>query len=57
MTKDVLSNQILLESIDYLFMFIQIKIAMLKDLKLDNITYQKGLLILQCHHQWNDLLD
>ena len=56
MTKDVLSNQILLESIDYLFMFIQIKIAMLKDLKLHNITYQKGLLILEWHHQWNDLL-
>ena len=40
---DILSNQIFLESIDYLFQFIQIKMPILNDLKLENITYQKEL--------------
>ena len=37
----IFSNQILLELIDYLFWFIQIKMPMLKDLMLRNIIYQK----------------
>ena len=40
---DILSNQIFLESIDYLFQFIQIKMPILNDLKIENITYQKEL--------------
>ena len=46
MNIDIFSNQILLESIDYLFYlfcFIQMKITILKDLKLKDITYQKEL--------------
>ena len=46
MNIDIFSNQILLESIDYLFYlfcFIQMKITILKDLKLKGITYQKEL--------------
>ena len=39
-------NQILLESIDYLFYFIQMKMLLLKDLKLRGITYQIELLII-----------
>ena len=46
MNLDIFSNQILLESIDCLFQFIQIKITMLKDLKLRDIVYQKELLII-----------
>ena len=46
MNLDIFSNQILLESIDCLFQFIQIKITMLKDLKLRDIIYQKELLII-----------
>ena len=37
----IFSNQILLELIDYLFQFIQIKMTTLKDLKFEDITYQK----------------
>ena len=43
---DISSNQISLEFIDYLFQFIQIKMTMLKDLKLEYITYQKELSII-----------
>ena len=39
MNIDIFSNQILLESIGYLFSFIQIKITILKYLKLKNIIY------------------
>ena len=39
MNIDIFSNQILLESIGYLFSFIQMKITILKDLKLKNIIY------------------
>ena len=42
----IFSNQILLETIDPLFYFIQIKITILKDLKFKDITYQKELLII-----------
>ena len=42
MNLNIFSNQILLESIDYLFQFIQIKATMLKDLMRKNIIYQKG---------------
>ena len=38
---DVFSNQILLESIGYLFLFLQIKMTLLKDLKLEDNMYQK----------------
>ena len=41
MNIDIFSNQTLLQSIDYLFYFIQIKPTMLKDLKLENIIYRK----------------
>ena len=41
MNIDIFSNQNLLDSIDYLYQFIQIKITMLKDLKLEDIIYQK----------------
>ena len=43
---NIFSNQSLLESIDYLFYFIQMKMTMLKDSKLVNIIYQKELLII-----------
>ena len=46
MNIDTFSNQILLKLIDYLFLFIQIKMQNLKDLKLEDITYQKELLII-----------
>ena len=39
----ILSNQILLESIDNLFQLIQAKITMLKDLKLEDIIDHKEL--------------
>ena len=42
MNIDIFSNQILLESIDYLLYFSQIKMKMLKDLKLKDIVYQKA---------------
>ena len=42
----IFSNQTLLELIDYLFQFIQIKIPILKDLKLEDITYQNHFLII-----------
>ena len=38
---DVLSNQIVLDSKDYLLLFIQTKMLILKDLKLNDIIYQK----------------
>ena len=41
MNIDMFSNQNLLDSIDYLYQFIQIKITLLKDLKLEDIIYQK----------------
>ena len=41
MNIDIFSNQNLLDSIDYLYQFIQIKITVLKDLKLEDIIYQK----------------
>ena len=40
MDIDILSNQILLDSIDYLFWFIQIKMLVLKDLRLEDIIDQ-----------------
>ena len=43
---DFFLNQFLLESIDYLLQFMQIKMLLLKDLKLKGITYQKKLLII-----------
>ena len=46
MNINIFSNQILLKLIDYLFLFIQIKMQNLKDLKLEDITYQKELLII-----------
>ena len=46
MNIDIFSNKILFELIDYLLWFIQIKIAILKDLKLEGITYQKELLVI-----------
>ena len=41
MNIDILSNQTLSESIDYLLQFIQMKPTMLKDLILENIVCQK----------------
>ena len=46
MSMSVFSSHILSESIDYLILFIQIKIAMLKDLTLQNIFYQIRILII-----------
>ena len=46
MSKDIFSNQFLLELMDYLFQFIQIKLPMLKDLKHEGIIYKKELLII-----------
>ena len=43
MNVDIFSNQILLESV------------ILKDLKLEDITYLKKLLIIKRHHQWKKL--
>ena len=40
MNLDISPNKILLELIDYLFKFIQIKKLILKGLKLENIIYQ-----------------
>ena len=42
---DIFSNQILLELIDYLFQFIKIKMPILNNLKLEDITYKDKLLI------------
>ena len=39
---DNISNQTLLESVDYLFWFIEIKLTMLKDLIHENIISQKA---------------
>ena len=41
MNKDIFSTQILLESMDYLFQFIQTKMIILEDLKVKGINYQK----------------
>ena len=41
MNINIFLNQILLELIYFLFQFIQIKIPILKDLKLEDIIYQK----------------
>ena len=46
MNKGIFSNQILFELIGYLFQFVQIKMEILKDLKLKDIIYQKELLII-----------
>ena len=46
MSKDIFSNQVLFELMDYLFQFIQIKLPMLKDLKHEGIIYKKELLII-----------
>ena len=40
MNIDIFSNQILLELMDYLFQFIEIKMPTLKDLKLEDNIYQ-----------------
>ena len=45
MSIDTFSNQIMLELIDCLFSFIQIKMQIIKELKLIDIIYQKVLLI------------
>ena len=42
---DISSNQFFLESVDYLFQFIQIKITMLNDLKLKELS--KKLFIIE----------
>ena len=44
MNIDIVSNRILLELIDHLFQFIQIKMTILKDLKLKDIIQQKGVI-------------
>ena len=46
MNTGIFSNQILFELIGYLFQFVQIKMEILKDLKLKDIIYQKELLII-----------
>ena len=46
MNRTIFSNQILLELIDYLLKFIQIKVPILNNLKLKDFTYQKELLII-----------
>ena len=46
MNIDIFSNQTLLESIGYLFYFIQMKMTKLKDLKLEDIIYQKKLILI-----------
>ena len=43
---DTFLNQILLELVDYLFQFIQIKMSTLKDIKPKSITYKMELLII-----------
>ena len=46
MNRAIFSNQVLLELIDYLLKFIQIKVPILNNLKLKYFTYQKELLII-----------
>ena len=41
MNVDIFLKQTLLELTDYLFPFIQIKMTVLRDLKIEDITYQK----------------
>ena len=55
MNIDIFLNQILLESIEYLFKFLKFKMPMLKDLKLENL-YTKRHNQKLCHHQWKKLL-
>ena len=42
MSKDISSKQILLELIYHFFYLIQIKMHILKDLKLEDVIYQKA---------------
>ena len=42
MNEDIFFNQTLLESMNYLFYLIQMRLAMLKDLMIENIIYQKA---------------
>ena len=42
MNIDTFFNQILMELIDYLFLFIQIEMLILKDLMFENIAYPKA---------------
>ena len=44
MNIDIFFNQTLWELTNCLFWFVQIKTTILKDLKLEDITYQKALL-------------
>ena len=46
MNKDIFLGQISLELIDYLLQVIQTKMKILKDLKLEDIIYQKTLLVI-----------
>ena len=46
MNLDIFFNQTLLKSVDCLFKILQMKMEMLKDLMLEDITYQKELLII-----------
>ena len=46
MNKDIFSGQISLELIDYLLQVIQTKMKILKDLKLEDIIYEKTLLVI-----------
>ena len=51
-----ISNKTLLELIDYLFQFIQTKITMIKNLKLEDIIYQNAKSKNKRYHQWKKLL-
>ena len=46
MKIETFSNQVLFDFIDYFFQFIQTKRPILKDLKLEEIIYQKELLVI-----------
>ena len=46
MNKDIFLGQISLELIDHLLQVIQTKMKILKDLKLEDIIYQKTLLVI-----------
>ena len=46
MNKDIFLGQISLELIDYLLQVIQTKMKILKDLKLEDIIYEKTLLVI-----------
>ena len=49
---DIFLNQIFLESMDSMFQLIQMKITILKDLILEDITYERNYWELKRHHQW-----